>query len=115
MEHDLNKKDDDIIDLKREVDDLKCQITSLKIDAQEEELLRRTTQEIWDKIAQLFNKGYLLNIHRLHNKLLLKLNNLQKYNLWHNNMQENLLHWHSCHMKTHCNMEVQHTHKCYKE
>ena len=51
LEHDINKKEEDITDFKREVDDLKSQVISLKMDSQGEELLRRITQEIWDKIA----------------------------------------------------------------
>ena len=56
LEHDVSKKYDDITELKREFDDLKGQFTSSKIDSQGEELLRGTIQEIWDRIAQIFNE-----------------------------------------------------------
>ena len=59
-EGEVNKKEDDIADLKREVDDLKSQVTSLKIDSQGEDLLRRTTQEIWDIIAQYSMRSGIL-------------------------------------------------------
>ena len=40
------------------MDDLKYQVTSLNIYSYGEEIIRRTRQEIWDMISQIFNEEW---------------------------------------------------------
>ena len=54
MEGDFSKKEDDISELKRDMDNLKIQITSLQLYSQGEDLLRKIIEDLWDIVAQLF-------------------------------------------------------------
>ena len=55
FDHDINKKEYDITNCKREVDDLKSHVTYLKIDSQLEEIIGRNTQDIQGKNFEICN------------------------------------------------------------
>ena len=54
MEGDISNKDDDILDLEREANEIKIHITMLKLDIEANSLIKRTIKDIWVNISQVF-------------------------------------------------------------